>query len=258
MSLGALIRDVRLSRGWSQGQLAERLCDAPGYQFVTREEVSRWERDKVIPGPRWRKVLSTVLDIPPETLDEEARISRVNRRQFMNLAALTATYGKLASEMVGSVAARDPGPLTTVQTKYGTDLVIASLVDRPSVNQLRRWMRDGSNPVLRVNATGILAKVPDQDFAPQVTETLVHDEDVRHLYTAAVIARTGALSWATATRIAHAPTSISRQQAAFLASRLSKEVLNPRDAGARWCSATVLREISPLLGQTGASRDARV
>lgn len=248
MSLGALIHDLRTSRGWSQGRLAEQLCAVSGEQVVSREEISRWERDKVIPGPRWRDVLSETLDVPRDTLDEEARISRVNRRAFLNLTALTAAHGKFAAEMIGSVSAKDPGPLTTVQTKYGTDLVIASLADRRATMQLRRWMRDGSTPVLRVNATGILAKIPDQDTAGQVAGVLMHDDEIRRLYSIAVVSRTGALSWSAATKVVEAPAALSHKQASFLASRLTHEVLNPRDAGARWCSATMLRELSPLLG----------
>lgn len=37
------------------------------------------------------------------------------------------------------------------------------------------------------------------------------------------------------------------KQAKFLAVRFAHEALNPRDAGARWCSATMLRDLSPLL-----------
>ena len=36
------------------------------------------------------------------------------------------------------------------------------MADRGTVAHLRRWMDDGNNPVLRVNAAGILAKVPGQ------------------------------------------------------------------------------------------------
>lgn len=247
MALGALIRDLRLARGWSQSQLAERLCVASGEHVVTREEVSRWEREKVIPGPRWRGILSETLGIPGDTLDEEARMSRVNRRAFLGLSALTAAQGKFAAEMLGSVTAKDAGPLTTVQTKYSTDLVIASIVDRPAAVQLQRWMKDGSNPILRVNATGILAKAPDYDFGAQIADTLARDDGVRRLYMTAVVARSGALPWTTAAKIVNTPTTMTRQQMSFLASRLAAEVLNPRDTGARWCSAMMLRELAPVL-----------
>lgn len=162
MSFGALIRDLRQARGWSQAQLANRLCTESARCTVTREEVSRWERGEVIPGPFWREFLARLLEVPGAVVDEEARLSRVNRRQFLNLAALTAVHGKLAAEMVASIGGGDAAPLTTVQTTHGTDLVIASLADRSAAVRLRRWMTNGSDAVLRVNAAGILAKLPGQ------------------------------------------------------------------------------------------------
>lgn len=246
MALGTLIRDLRQARGWSQSQLAERLCQTSGEHIVSREDVSRWEREKVLPGPRWRKILASALDAAPDVFDEEARISRVNRRNFLNLAALTATHGKLATEVTDSIGARDAGLLATAQTKYGTDMVIASMVDRGAVSHLRGWMRDGSSPVLRVNATGILAKVPDHDLAAEVATVLAGDEDVRHLYLTAVVSRSGAMTWTAATRVVNAAATVTRQQASFLMARLAHEAVNPRDVGARWCAATMLRELAPI------------
>jgi hypothetical protein len=107
-------------------------------------------------------------------------------------------------------------------------------------------MNDGNNPVLRVNATGILAKLQDQDTARQVAVVLDADAEVRQLYTTAVVSRVGGLPWATAAKLASGQVPTQRQ-AHFLAARLCQEVLNPRDAGARWCSASLLRDLSPLL-----------
>src|SRR2546430_2419773 len=162
VSLGALIRDSRQAHGWSQSELAARLCDVSGQPSLTREEIARWERGKVIPGPFWLGYLAGTLEVPGSALAEQARLSRVSRRQFLNLSALTAVHGKLASELVGAIGAADAGALMGLQTPHGTDLVIASLADRSAVRTLHRWMLDGSNAVLRVNATGILAKFPQQ------------------------------------------------------------------------------------------------
>ncbi|MBB4892646.1 transcriptional regulator with XRE-family HTH domain [Streptomyces olivoverticillatus] len=49
MAIGALIRDLRKARGWSQGRLADEINDAFGTGPI-REYVSRWERFKVEPG----------------------------------------------------------------------------------------------------------------------------------------------------------------------------------------------------------------
>jgi len=166
----------------------------------------------------------------------------------MRLTALTATHGALAGEMVSSIAGSDWGPLTTVQTTHGTDLVIASLADAACLSRLKRWMYDGSNPVLRVNAAGILAKVPGQDPSGDVCRALASDHEARHLYATAVASRVCGLDWETAARLAADPCAMPKK-ALFLAARFSTEVTNPRDAGARWCSAVMLRDISPLLGK---------
>ena len=187
--------------------------------------------------------------MPLAVLTSEARLSRVNRRAFLSLSALTVAHGKLASEMTASIAGGDFGPLTQVQTTHGTDLVIASLTDRSSTRRLRSWMLDGESEILRVNAAGILAKIPDQDTSEQVANVLANDEDTRRLYTTAVIARVGALPWSTASKLATGQVQPSAKQAHFLAARFANEALNPRDAGARWCSAAILRDLSPFLGQ---------
>jgi transcriptional regulator with XRE-family HTH domain len=246
VSLGTLVRDLRHAHGWSQGDLATTLCLVSGRPTIGREEVHRWETGKVIPGRFWLGYLSKVLNVPLDVLTSEARLSRMNRRAFLSLSALTVAHGKLAAEVTASIAGGDAGPLTAVQTTHGTDLVIASFADHSSVRKLRRWMHDGDNPVLRVNAAGILAKTPDQDAAEQVTQVLAADAETRRLYTTAVIARVGALPWSTASKLA-AGRVPSPRQAHFLASRFAHEALNPRDAGARWCSAVMLRDLSPLL-----------
>ena len=246
MTVGALVRDLRLGHKWSQSQLADRLCDASGRPSLTREDVSRWERDKVIPGSFWIAHLATVLEVRSDALVEAANLARVHRRAFLSLTALTAVHGVLAAEVVASVAGGDSLPLTKVQTTHRIDLMIAAELDAPARARLRQWMLNGDNAVLRVNAAGILAKVPGQDTAAGVARVLGHDDQVRALYTTAVLARVCALDWSAASRIAADPFSYP-QKVGYLASRLAGEVLNPRDAGARWVSATLLRDLSPAL-----------
>jgi transcriptional regulator with XRE-family HTH domain len=252
VSFGSLIRDLRTSRAWSQTDLASALCQVSGHPTIGREEIHRWETGKVIPVRFWLSYLSKVLDVPLDLLAAEAKLERVNRRNFLALSALTVAHGKLAAEMTAGIAGSDSGVLTSVQTTHGTDLVIASFVDKPSIRRLRRWMRDGENDILRVNAAGILAKIPDQDTAELVSGVLTNDPDTRRLYTTAVIARTGAVQWSTAARLASGEMRPSPKQARYLASRFASEVLNPRDAGARWCSAVLLRDLSPLLSQAAS------
>lgn len=249
MAISRMLRDLREARQLSQGKLAKRLHASSGTQ-IGRERISRWERPEggVIPSDFWLEHLAQALDVPFSVLECEASLSRMDRRNFMRLTALTATHGGLASEMVSSIAGSDSGPLTTVQTTHGTDLVVASLADQACLGKLRRWMYDGSNPVLRVNAAGILAKVTGQDPAADVCRVLAHDHEARHLYMTAVTARVCGLDWATAERLAADPCSLP-DKASLLAARFANEVTNPRDVGARWCSAVMLRDISPLIGK---------
>jgi hypothetical protein len=171
----------------------------------------------------------------------------LKRREFLSLAALTAVHGKFAVNMVASVAAADPGPLATIQTTHGVDLVIAGLADRAATRQLRAWMGADGNPVVRVNAAGILAKLPGQGAAREVADVLVDDDETRRRYVTAVVARVCAIDWSSAERITANPASIAPARARFVAERLATEVLNPADAGARWCSAAMLRDLSPTL-----------
>ncbi|WP_437105141.1 helix-turn-helix domain-containing protein [Streptomyces sp. enrichment culture] len=253
MPIGQLIRDLRLLKTWSQAQLAEQLAISAGDPTGApdRDTVKRWESGKVIPGKYWIGHLSRVLGVPVEQLEAEARLDRVNRRAFLGLSALAVTHGALATEMAASIAGSDPVPLARVQTTHGADIVTASMADKASTVRLRRWMLDGDVPILRVNAAGILAKLPGQDQADQVALVLAHDEEVRHLYMTAVTSRVCAVDWTTAGRIVAQPASYSHR-ADFLATRFAREAINPRDSGARWCSSVMLRELSPMIGRSPA------
>lgn len=128
MAIGALIRDARLARGWSQDDLAELINSLLPEATFTRSDVSRYESEKRLPTTdRLFSALSRALDVPETVLRSETKLSRVERRAFLSLAALTVAHGSLASDIYASIAANDDYPLATVQTSHGTDLVIASL-----------------------------------------------------------------------------------------------------------------------------------
>ncbi|WIY00860.1 helix-turn-helix transcriptional regulator [Amycolatopsis mongoliensis] len=76
-----LLAERRSAKGWSQEDLATRLHAMSGNASVTREEVSRWERGKRIPGPYWRSWLSRVLDTPCDELELAAAVARRRRRK---------------------------------------------------------------------------------------------------------------------------------------------------------------------------------
>ncbi|MFF0386926.1 helix-turn-helix domain-containing protein [Streptomyces sp. NPDC004286] len=253
MPIGPLIRDLRETKSFSRKALAEELAISAGTATGAPglDAVRRWERGKIIPSRFWIGHLSRVLGVPAEQLAEEARLDRVNRRAFLGLSALAVTHGPLAGEIAASIAARDPWPLTRLQTTHGVDIVTASLTDKAAATSLYRWMLDGAAPILRVNAAGILAKVPGQGHAEQVARVLTNDAEVRHLYMTAVTSRVCAVDWTTAGSIASQPAAYAHR-AEFLGTRFAREVLNPEDAGARWCSSVMLRELSPMIGRSPA------
>lgn len=79
--IGALIRSVRRERGLTQYHLADALVAASGNDGLGRDEVSRWERGKRVPGPYWQGWLSRVLGIAPERLRVAARVAKELRWQ---------------------------------------------------------------------------------------------------------------------------------------------------------------------------------
>lgn len=79
-SLGAVLTRVRLVRGWSQLRVAALLCAASGTVTVTRNEVSRWEREERVPSGFWLGWLAFVLEVPVEELARSAARTRRARR----------------------------------------------------------------------------------------------------------------------------------------------------------------------------------
>ncbi|MFE9652228.1 helix-turn-helix domain-containing protein [Micromonospora sp. NPDC006431] len=73
---GPLLAELRSARGWSQQRVAAELCAASGVPTLTRHEVSRWERQRRLPGDFWLGWLAVVLGVPGELLAEAAAHSR--------------------------------------------------------------------------------------------------------------------------------------------------------------------------------------
>ncbi|MFD4204724.1 helix-turn-helix domain-containing protein [Micromonospora tulbaghiae] len=74
--LGPLLAELRAARGWSQQRMAAELCAASGVPTLTRNEVSRWERQLRLPGDFWAAWLAAVLGVPGQLLAEAAARSR--------------------------------------------------------------------------------------------------------------------------------------------------------------------------------------
>jgi hypothetical protein len=90
-----------------------------------------------------------------------------------------------------------------------------------------KWSRTGT-PVLRVNATGILAKMGSASVDNEGIAALQTDGDVRELYLTAVLTRVLHLPWDDAARMAEAGTGTDSAQHV---DALIAELTNPRDAG---------------------------
>jgi transcriptional regulator with XRE-family HTH domain len=81
-TLGALIARVRAQLGLTQLRLAATLCAASGVATITRNEISRWEREERIPRGYWLAWLALALDLPLTTLERAAALSRRQRRRL--------------------------------------------------------------------------------------------------------------------------------------------------------------------------------
>ncbi|MGH4007580.1 MAG: helix-turn-helix domain-containing protein [Pseudonocardiaceae bacterium] len=94
--LGAVIQDLRQSLGWSQSRLATQLCKVANHATVTRENVSRWETGKRVPGPWWLCHLATVLQVPIEVLEQTG----VDRRHFLTDVVSVSIAHLVASDLI--------------------------------------------------------------------------------------------------------------------------------------------------------------
>ncbi|MFF4875846.1 helix-turn-helix domain-containing protein [Micromonospora sp. NPDC000668] len=74
--LGPLLAQRRSALGWSQQRTAAELCTAAGVPTLSRHEVSRWERQRRVPGGFWLGWLAIVLDMPLVVLAEAAASTR--------------------------------------------------------------------------------------------------------------------------------------------------------------------------------------
>lgn len=233
MTVGEVLRAARQAAGMSLSVMASRTHYSKPY--LSMVETGRREATTDVVGA-YERVLGV------GGLGED-----VDCREFFKVAVLVAANAKVASELTVSLAGNDPDPLKTVQTTHGTDLAIATLADRATVTNLRRWLDEGDDLVLRVNAAGILAKVPGQFEASRVAAALGRDVDVRSRYMTAVVARVCGVEWSMAARLAEQPTAFP--QPVLAAQRFAHEAVNDRDAGARWCSAAMLQRLSPMIGR---------
>lgn len=96
VALGAVIRELRESLGWSQSRLATALCKVARHETVTSETVSRWETGKRVPGPWWLRHLATVLQVPIEILERAG----LDCRHFLTRVVGVTIAPLIASDLI--------------------------------------------------------------------------------------------------------------------------------------------------------------
>lgn len=152
----------------------------------------------------------------------------------------------VAQRVFTDIAIGESRLLATAQTTHATDLVLQefALRHQSSADFLRKWMTKGTNAVLRVNSAGILAKIGDPTVCNSVVTNLKADQDSRQLYLTAVSSRVLSLAWNHAAQLAariECPTADTRADLTTTQlAVLARELTNPRDGAARWCSALLL------------------
>lgn len=77
--IGDLIRQLRHSRGLTQGGLAGKLATVSGNDGINRRQIARWEQGKRIPGRYWRHWIGLTLEVPPDQLDRAAAFAQFLR-----------------------------------------------------------------------------------------------------------------------------------------------------------------------------------
>ncbi|MEV6923941.1 helix-turn-helix transcriptional regulator [Dactylosporangium sp. NPDC051485] len=170
----------------------------------------------------------------------------LNRRELLigAVSALAAVgVPDEASDIATSVRAERYHLLASAQTSHAVDKTIAALFsqDTPSLAALTKWAQKGT-PVLRVNASGILAKIGSPVLDGQVARWLVADVEVRELYVTAVVSRVLGLPWDDARQLARSGFPLAEQHQL---DALTAEVTNTADAGAHWCSIVLLARTRP-------------
>jgi transcriptional regulator with XRE-family HTH domain len=220
--LGATLRRAREDEGLSLAGMAKRTGYARSYlgnaetgvKPVTAGLIRAYERVLGDNVKRRALLIGTVSTLVVHRIPDEA-------------TAIAADLSRESSRL-----------LAGTQTSHEVDKTIAALVSRdtPSIASLAKWSRRGS-PVLRVNATGILAKVGSPVLDGNVARQLRADAESRELYLTAVLSRVLAMPWADAGNVARTGQALHEeaQLAAF-----ASEVCNPGDAGARWCAVVML------------------
>ncbi|MDG4805114.1 helix-turn-helix transcriptional regulator [Micromonospora sp. WMMD980] len=156
----------------------------------------------------------------------------------------------VAHRVFGDITHGSGHLLATAQTSHATDLVISRLVagEEDTRRGLVLLMRRGATAVLRVNAAGILAKVGAAELDDGAISVIRADQDARHLYVTAVASRVLKVPWEQAAHLSAMSESqrngwesgVSGDTRSRASRLLTDELMNSRDAAARWCAALLV------------------
>ncbi|MEU7046026.1 helix-turn-helix transcriptional regulator [Streptomyces varsoviensis] len=143
-NIGPNIRRLRLARGWSQSDLARRVCRAAGLQTapVGRQEISRYEVGKRVPR-EWLPVIATVLGVTVQDLTAEYQPPDLPLPSLDDylpagdpLASLRGRRGqRIGAERVDNLRQRVHGLRLADDVLAGGDLI------RPALRELRSAIR---------------------------------------------------------------------------------------------------------------------
>jgi len=143
-SLGSLIARRRQELGKSQDRLADLMCAVSGRATVTKNEVSRYEREERIPTSESLRLLAQALDMSVDTLEHAAAIARTHRRRAQAARVLEAA-NPIGSPATVNIAAAEREEDETERREVLRSIAAASLVvagwpvgARPGVELPRR------------------------------------------------------------------------------------------------------------------------
>jgi transcriptional regulator with XRE-family HTH domain len=106
--LGAMLVRLRQRKRWTQLRVAEGLCAASGVTTITRNEVSRWERQERIPSVVWLRWLAAVLGVSAVELMAAAAMTR--KKAGASASTATASTGTNGAKAVPAATSAQTAP----------------------------------------------------------------------------------------------------------------------------------------------------
>jgi transcriptional regulator with XRE-family HTH domain len=166
--LGAMLSRLREHKGYTQLQLAEKLCELAETPTVTRNEVSRWEREDRVPSDFWLGWMSKVLEVPVTEL-QDAR-ARSKRKGDNTVASTDKTPGTKWRDYSRSLRESQLALVTLKFEHRATSVQLSGTYEEPhqataAIGMFRRMVAPGPG----VRAGGEPGVVPEDVGPGEVT-----------------------------------------------------------------------------------------